>query len=100
MNKKDLLHHCRYYKGEKESPFDGTKNMLWQYEKTWIDLTISDSKEASDLLSKFLEDYLLAGLREFEKYDDIPIMMKAILFNRFEQWNEGGDFKTFYHKYY
>lgn len=100
MTQKDLLHHCRYYKGEKECPHDGTKGMLWRYEKSWIELALSKDDEHSDLLSKILTEYLLAGLKDFEKFDDTPVTLKALLYNRFEQWNEGGDFKDFYHKYY
>lgn len=100
MEKQDLLKFCRYYKGEKESPFDGTKNMLWQYEQSWITLTLSHNDDDSNLLSKILEEYILAGLKDFEKFDDTPLTLKAILYNRFEQWNEGGYFKDFYHKYY
>lgn len=100
MDEKDLLHHCRYYKGEKENPFEGTKKMLWYYEQTWVHLTLSNDEDDSNLLSKALEEYILAGLDDFEEYDHIPLTLKAILYNRFEQWNEGDGFKEFYHKYY
>lgn len=74
--------------------------MLWIYEEAWIEFTISKNYKHSDLLSKYLTEYILAGLADFEKFDDTPVTLKALLYNRYEQWNEGGDFKEFYHKFY
>lgn len=100
MERKDLLHHCRYYKGERKCPFQGTKEMLWGWEKAWIKMIQSEDEKDSEFLSKALEDYILAGLSDFEKYDDIPLTLKAILYNRFDHWNGGGGFKLFYLRYY
>ena len=53
---------------------------------------------------KFLEDYLSAGLRTFNMYDDAPVTLKAVLFNRFMQQAEGmarvEDFKSWYDRFY
>lgn len=100
MAEDHLIHHCRYYKGERKSPFSGTKGMLWGWEKAWIEMTISNDEKDSDFLSKILEDYLLAGLRDFEKSDDTPIALKAMIYNRFDHWNQGDGFKEFYLRYY
>lgn len=99
MEKQDLLQFCKYYKGEEESPYQGTKNALWGFEKTWVAFSLNPEK-GFDYLSNCLNEYLSCGLRDFEKFDDTPITLKAVLFNRFEQWDEGGDFKAFYNEYY
>lgn len=99
MEKQDLLQFCKYYKGEEESPYQGTENALWGIEKTWVAFSLNAEK-GFDYLSKCLNEYLSCGLRDFEQFDDTPVSLKAVLFNRFEQWDEGGDFKEFYRKYY
>lgn len=99
MEKQDLLQFCKYYKGEENSPFQGTEGVLWGVEKTWVAFSLNTEK-GFDYLSKCLNEYLSCGLRDFEQFDDIPVSLKAVLFNRFEQWDEGGDFKEFYRKYY
>ena len=52
----------------------------------------------------FLDDYLSAGLRTFNMYDDTPVTLKAVLFNRFMQQAEGmapaEDFKRWYDWFY
>ena len=52
----------------------------------------------------FLDDYLSAGLRTFNMYDDTPVTLKAVLFNRFMQQAEGmataEDFKEWYDRFY
>lgn len=97
---KDLVHYCRYYRGEKENPFEGTKGMLWQWEKTWVLNLTENNEEDEKYMSQILEDYLLAGLKDFEKWDDTPITLKALLYNRFDHWNESEGFEPFYRKYY
>lgn len=51
-----------------------------------------------------LEEYLRAGLRTFNMYDDTPATLKAVLFNRFMQQAEGlarvEDFKRWYDRFY
>lgn len=96
MERKDLLHHCRYYKGEKEinNP-DPDKQTFCKIEREWMDLTLSAKDGDSDLLSESLNDYILNGLREFEKYDDTPLSLKALLFNRFMKYNERFDIDAF-----
>ncbi|MBR5774811.1 MAG: hypothetical protein IKY42_00915 [Bacteroidaceae bacterium] len=53
---------------------------------------------------KVLDDYLSAGLRNFNMYDDTPVTLKAILYNRFMQQAEGmasvDDFKRWYDTFY
>lgn len=97
---KDLLHYCRYYKGEKENPFEGTKGMLWQWEKSWILILAGNNEKDEEYMSQILEDYIMAGLKDFEKWDGTPITLKALLYNRFDHWNESEGFESFYRKYY
>lgn len=99
MNKKDLIQFCKYYQGEKECPYQGTNGVIWDWEKSWVELSVDDDKGAF-LLSSFLDEYIFCGMKDFQKYDDIPITLKALAFNRFNQWDEGGDFKEFYKKYF
>lgn len=96
MKKEDLLHHCRFYKGEKDiKSHDPDVQAFAKIEREWIDLTINAKDGQSDLLSESLNDYLLNGLREFEKYDDTPLSLKALLFNRFMKYNERFDIDAF-----
>lgn len=98
---KELVKHCRYYKGESNNPFEGkdsTKAALWLYERTWVMDFNNDNGDA-------LRDYNSVGLGDFEMFDDTPLLLKALLFNRYAKTAyslasavEG--FKAFYHKYY
>jgi len=58
--------------------------MLWFYECMWIYemQEIAKDKEQKEDHSSFdnLDEYLNYGLAEFEKMDDIPISLKALLF--------------------
>lgn len=87
---------CRYYKGEKENPYkSGNKALFWDYERVWIDLSV----DKDEMLGNMLDEYISAGLSEFEMQDDTPIILKAYLFNRFCQYSERIDidaFKKFY----
>lgn len=73
--------------------------MFVRCEKEWLQSTKPDGKTNYDVMS----EYINSGLTEFEQYDNTPILLKAILFNRFIQYNERVDvdaFKEFYlHEY-
>lgn len=82
--KEDLIKFCRYYKGEQTNPFkDGNDSLFWTYEKYWIDQTIKSDGNDNENFTEFIGDYIRIGLREFEKFDDTPMILKSILFNRF-----------------
>ena len=90
MKESDLLQYCRYYKGERENPYEGkdqNKMMLWLYERN-------------------LDEYTAVGLAEFENADGVPITLKSLLFNRYAQGNMSSmmdcvePFKKFYKRYY
>lgn len=103
MEKKDLLHHCRYYSGgDGKRISDPDKQTFYKVEKEWVNLVLNQNESEDDLLSLSLSEYIMAGLKDFEKYDDTPLSLKALLYNRFTKYNERIDiglFKKWYHKY-
>lgn len=100
MNRSDLIKQCRYYRGEDENPFDEEQNkaMLWFYEKIWVAKMLANDP----YLEEITNEYRSQGLENFSEEDGTPISLKAILFNRYEHWLEGGTdgFKRFYRKTY
>lgn len=114
MENKDLLKFCRYYKGEKENPYDNegqgeeqgetqNKALLWQYERAWIEANFSE--DGKNMLMGYISEYASVGLAMFELHDDIPVSYKALLFNRYARTAysiiyAAESFKKFYHKYY
>lgn len=93
MGRKDLLKQCRYYKGETENPFEGKGNndaLFWFYEQKWVEWTIKQ-----DSFQYLADEYSRLGLADF--HTEIPITLRAILYNRYDHWAQGGveDFKKF-----
>ena len=103
MKEKDLLHLCRYYKGgELIKETDPDRQTFEKIEKGWLDTYNYRTDSTEELISRVMEEYLLVGLGDFEKFDDTPITLKALLFNRFTKYNERIDvvaFKKWYQKY-
>lgn len=96
---KNLLAYCRYYKGEKVNPYEGknqNKAMFWFYEMSWV----NESSKSEPNFSDTLTEYLNRGFANFNYNDGVPITLKALLFNRFEHWNEGGGFEDWYKTQY
>ena len=98
----ELLKYCRYYKGEKECPYEGIElYRFWNYERVWVERMLDRTYEFRDEL----HEYITAGLVDFEKYDDTPMTLKALLFNRFGYCFSGGlmgmvePFKKYYQEY-
>jgi len=109
MKREDAISFCRYYKGEKECPLfhDPNKSLLWEYEKYWVDQSVkfSNIKEEDYVSDGTLEEYLSVGLTHFQRTDDIPITLKALLFNRYAKTSYSmksavDEFIEFYLKYY
>lgn len=107
MKKEDLILFCRYYKGEKNNPYEEKyqdKASLWDYERFWIEHNFTE--DGRYLLSEYINDYTSVGLALFEMQDDTPVSLKALLFNRYCHWRSGSmiecvePFKDFYLKYY
>ena len=106
MPNEEIIKCCRYYKGEKENPFEGkgielqNAAMFWFYEMWWSERI--NSPEDIDPFKQEIEDYKWHGLEGFSANDGVPISLKAILFNRYSHWIQGPveDFKSFYLKQY
>lgn len=104
MTENDLLHYCRYYKGQKRNPYkSGNDAMFWEYEKYWVLQLMEHEKDADDPpFAEYVDDYIRAGLSELEYSDDTPITLKALLFNRYGNTFSGSmmecaaSFKKFY----
>jgi len=97
---KTFFDMCRYYKGEAENPYEGDAGMFWNYEKWWVE-SFGD-KEKEEVLFDAFKRYIKLGLESFEEEDGTPMVLKALLFNRYEHWLEGGseDFKEWYKRCY
>ena len=97
-DKKSLIKFCRNYKGEAKNP--NPQNKVWDYERFWVEMSLKDDADFGGVL----DEYLVAGLRTFNEYDDTPATLKAVLYNRFMQQAEGmataEDFKKWYERYY
>lgn len=105
MGIEEVLKLCRYYRGEKENPFEGkdpNKAMLWFYERSWVSAW---EHERSSEFDEMISDYMRCGLASFETKDGIPVSLKALLFNRYGRTAQTlsaavEPFKNFYKKYY
>ena len=96
MEKEELKSLCRYYKGENECSFhDGNKALFWSCEKWWTEQTALANDEASERIAVFIKDYMEAGLSGFEKYDSVPITLKAVIFNRYCKLTDRVDIEGF-----
>lgn len=100
--KSKLLKQCRYYKGEKENPFEGinqNKAMFWFYEQYWVS---QSERGLPPIDSVTLAEYEACGLKSFSINDGVPMSLKAVLFNRFMHWFEStpDEFKKFYKEQY
>lgn len=96
MYKNDLQSFCRFYKGGMVCPFkDGDKQMFWLCEKWWTEQTELASDAGCERIAPILKEYTNAGLSNFEMYDDVPITLKAVLFNRYCKYTERMDIEGF-----
>ena len=101
-NKAELLESCRFYDGNDNCKFPSgsEEETLWAIERLWVSKTLQ-----KDVL--FIEaavnDFLACGLNTLERHDGIPVELKAVLFNRFCQYNERIDvsgFREYYKRHY
>lgn len=102
MTDKDAKKFCRYYHGENECPFryDDERATLWRIERMWVERMVADD---TNHIEEAIGEYVGYGLGEFRMRDNVPLSLKALLFNRFCKYNERVDvagFKVFYQKYY
>lgn len=104
MGKENLIDKCLYYGGEEVCPEAVAKAgrcYMWGYERDWATQEAHRDENGENAL-----DYISYGLKDFNADDGIPITLKALLFNRYFQWNSAcsmgdkEDFKQWYLKYY
>lgn len=95
--KKDaLISLCRYYKGEEECTFkDSNKKLFWAWEKWWCEQTELSNDAGCERISTLLDEYIEAGLSDFEPYDNVPATLKAVIFNRHCKLDERIDIDGF-----
>ena len=89
-DKKSLIKFCRYYKGETDTEITGNDGMFWNCERVWVE----DTLKQSSTITSALNDYLSAGLRTFNRYDDTPLTLKALLFFLFAKYYSGSIFEA------
>ena len=101
-NKEFYLQQLKYFKGEKESPFDDNNiSMLWFYESVWFNYMTSDNK---GMLDEYISDFKYAKLSDLP--GNMPLGCKALLFNRYMKGSMSSmldtakEFRAFYAKYY
>lgn len=111
MIKEELIKHCRYYKGEKECPFEnGNEEIFWDYEQRWVEWTIKEDpflKEMENELLGLSQNLLDKDPRLIDK--NKPFSLVALLFNRWGKWVNDcylsykgvvSDFEKWYNKNY
>lgn len=98
----NLLQYTKFYKGENTQPHDtgGDTNLLWEYEKTWVEF--HDTCRGIFLLNEYIHDYDYAELMNFAERDGTPISLKALLFSRYCHWSSGSILECvhYFKKYY
>lgn len=106
-SREKLIYLCRYYHGQEKNPYEGKNpelESLWFYESSWVThMEHGIDSEYAETLGEYLIEYINAGLRNFRDTDQIPISLKAFIFNRFMRGSMDGDtepFKKFFNKYY
>lgn len=87
-----LLKFCRYYHGESECKLkDSQQCALWLYERAWV----NSMKTEDETLSRYLDEYIDRGLTSFCETDNVPVTLKALLFNRYVSTAEMTDVNAF-----
>lgn len=82
MDKQQFLKKCRFYKGEPANPYEGTdKALLWFCESKWVEMSLNTA--GNGLLADYVSEYNTIGLYDFERDDNTPQTLKALLYNRF-----------------
>lgn len=103
MDRKELISFCKFFQENTNKPEDPNKQMFYLCEQWWVEKNLLPKERLIVELSKYMDNYTNAGLTEFNMYDGTPITLKAILFNRFCQYNGRVDvdgFKVLYNSEY
>lgn len=104
----EIIERCHYYKGEESVP-EGVNELFWGYEKDWVDTVEREfiNNEPTCALWNWISQYRSDGLYDFHLtscqlnnlgYDDTPVSLKALLYNRYSHWlrPDPKKFKTWY----
>lgn len=96
MNREDLIKKCRYYNGETFNPLkNDIRGIMWLAEFIFVDKFINNNES----LWPYCDEYRNLGLLDFSNDDGVPVHIKALLFDRFSEFNGRKDveaFKNFY----
>ncbi len=100
---REPLQHCRYYNGQQIA--DDENAAFAEYEMRWMEWRCSTREDDYSLLLSSVADYINSGLMMFDEYDNTPISLKALLFNRWCHWGGGwstdpNSFKAWYYLNY
>lgn len=86
MERSEALKYCRYYHEEEECPFSYAEaaSMFWSIEEGWIKLCTGKGSElrANNYAAEFIAEFPdgIPGI-------DIPIGLKAAMYNQFMHYN-------------
>ena len=79
-----LLKFTQYFKGEIECPKSCAYPNIWYYEKMWVE---NAEERAEDNYRMIV--YKQKVLPLYDEDDDIPLSLKALLYNRHTHWGGG-----------
>lgn len=130
----ELIKQCRYYNAEEQNPFvleldkyevdkshlpppecmhteyqgiseEDLKKLqysvnFWEYERYWVEFQINNREH----LKSIEKEYRQFVLPHFAIDDEVPVSLKALIFDRFAHWHSGygnviKDFKEWYSNY-
>lgn len=75
-----LLSKCKYFDGmpTPKETLKQNERMLWWYERKWL----FESMRGSNF-KQYIAEYKAAGLSDLGSGDNVPIELKALLFERY-----------------
>ena len=72
--KKDLQKYCKYYKGEKETPYEvGAKKRFWRFEYNYFDGEYLDRKDYWETEGVKMANEFEEAKTVMDKYNDITV---------------------------
>lgn len=83
----ELSDKCRYYAGEEEFPEDGDETYydFWAAERAWFEFEM----QHQPIIDEYVKFYEANGLADYQKEDDTPESLKALLFNSYSYAKNG-----------
>lgn len=76
--------------------------IFWEYERYWVKFSLDN--EMTSYLNEISSEYKINVLKYFDNKDNVPLSLKAVLFNRYAHWHSGygnilEDFQSWYSHY-